>query len=124
EGVLNVSIGVQGLAEGQADPCEGIIAQHVQITDRGRKADKWLGEVVRWTWKVKLQLRMETDLLGSLRERSEEEAIRVFAANLKAILLAAPAGHKAILGLDPGLRTGVKVAVIDRTGKYLANTTI
>ena len=124
EGMLTVTIGIQGLEEGQPDPCESIIAQHVQITDRGRAADKWLAEVVRWTWKVKLQLRMETDLLGTLRERSEEEAIRVFAANLKAILLAAPAGHKAILGLDPGLRTGVKVAVVDRTGKYLADTAI
>jgi uncharacterized protein len=124
EGMLNASIGVQGLEEGQSDPCEGIIAQHVQISDKGRKADKWLSEVVRWTWRVKLALRMETDLMGSLRERSEIDAINVFAANLKAILLAAPAGHKAILGLDPGLRTGVKVAVIDQTGKYLADTAI
>jgi len=124
EGFLSLTIGVHGHEEGQPDPCEAIIAQHTEISDRGRPADKWLNEVVRWTWKVKLALRMETDLLGSLRERAEEEAIRVFAANLKAILLAAPAGHKAILGLDPGLRTGVKVAVVDATGKYLENTTI
>lgn len=124
EGMLSASIGVQGLEEGQSDPCEGIIAQHVQISDKGRKGDKWLSEVVRWTWRVKLALRMETDLMGSLRERSEVDAINVFAANLKAILLAAPAGHKAILGLDPGLRTGVKVAVIDQTGKYLADTAV
>jgi len=124
EGFLSVSIAVHGHEEGQPDPCEAIVASHAQWRDQGRPADKWLAEVMRWTWKVKLSLRMETDLLGSLRERSEEEAIRVFAANLKAILLAAPAGHKAILGLDPGLRTGVKVTVVDATGKYLENTTI
>ena len=124
EGFLQVSIGSRGVAEGQPDPCEGMIAVHVGISNQGRAADIWLGEVVRWTWKVKLLLRMETDLLGQLREQSEEEAIRVFAENMKAILLAAPAGPKAILGLDPGLRTGVKVAVVDRTGKYLENTTI
>ena len=124
EGFLNVVIGVKGVEEGQSDPCEGMIAMHVDIRDKQRPADAWLQEVVRWTWKVKLQSRMETDLLGSLREQSEEEAIRVFAHNMKAILLAAPAGPKAILGLDPGLRTGVKVAIVDRTGKYLENTTI
>ncbi|MDR2212011.1 MAG: RNA-binding transcriptional accessory protein [Pseudomonadales bacterium] len=124
EGFLTLTIGVQGHEEGQSDPCEAIVTEHTGIRDQGRAADKWLSEVARWTWKVKLALRMETDLLGSLRERSEEAAIAVFAANLKAILLAAPAGHKAILGLDPGLRTGVKVAVVDATGKYLENTTI
>lgn len=124
EGFLLVSIGTKGVEEGQPDPCEGMVASHFGIEDRGRPADAWLKEVARWTWKVKLVLRMETDLLGQLREQSEEEAIRVFAANLKAILLAAPAGSKAILGLDPGLRTGVKVAVVDNTGKYLENITI
>jgi uncharacterized protein len=124
EGFLALTIGVQGQEEGQSDPCEAIVADHAGIRDQGRAGDKWLSEVARWTWKVKLALRMETDLLGSLRERSEEDAIGVFAANMKAILLAAPAGHKAILGLDPGLRTGVKVAVVDATGKYLENTTI
>ncbi|MEY4640190.1 MAG: Transcription accessory protein RNA-binding domain [Pseudomonadota bacterium] len=124
EGFLSVNIGVKGVEDGQPDPCEGMIAQHVEIKDKKRPADVWLQEVVRWTWRVKLQSRMETDLLGQLRETSEEEAIRVFAHNMKAILLAAPAGPKAILGLDPGLRTGVKVAIVDRTGKYLENTTI
>lgn len=124
ESFLQVAIGVKGVEAGQPDPCEGMIARHFGIEDKGRAADAWLKEVVRWTWKVKLLLRMETDLLGQLREQSDEEAIRVFAANLKAIMLAAPAGPKAILGLDPGLRTGVKVAVVDRTGKYLENTTI
>ncbi len=124
ESYLHVSIGTKGVEEGQTDPCVQIIAQHVGIVDKGRAADQWLQEVVRWTWKVKLLLRMETDLLGQLREQSEDEAIRVFAANMKAILLAAPAGSKTILGLDPGLRSGVKVAIVDQTGKYLENTTI
>jgi protein Tex len=124
EGFLHVSIGTKGVEADQTDPCVQIIAQHVGIEDKGRPADSWLQEVVRWTWKVKLLLRMETDLLGQLREQSEDEAIRVFAANMKAILLAAPAGSKTILGLDPGLRTGVKVAIVDQTGKYLENTTI
>jgi uncharacterized protein len=124
EGFLGVNIGVKGIEEGQSDPCEALIAEHVGISNKGRAADAWLQEVARWTWKVKLLTRMETDLLGHLREQSEEEAIRVFAANMKAILLAAPAGPKAIVGLDPGLRTGVKVAIVDRTGKYLENSTI
>ncbi|MES2605872.1 MAG: Tex family protein [Pseudomonadota bacterium] len=124
EGFLLVSIGAKGVEEGQSDPCEAITSSHFNIVDKGRPADAWLKEVVRWTWKIKLLLRMETDLLGQLREQSEDEAIRVFAANMKAILLAAPAGAKAILGLDPGLRTGVKVAVVDTTGKYLENVTI
>jgi uncharacterized protein len=124
EGFLLASIGVKGVEDGQTDPCEGMIATHFNVVDKGRAADPWLKEVVRWTWKIKMLLRMETDLLGQLREQSEDEAIRVFAANLKAILLAAPAGSKAILGLDPGLRTGVKVAVVDTTGKYLENMTI
>jgi protein Tex len=124
ESFLHVCIGTKGVDDSQTDPCVQIIAQHVGIADKGRPADQWLQEVVRWTWKVKLLLRMETDLLGQLREQSEDEAIRVFAANMKAILLAAPAGSKTILGLDPGLRTGVKVAVVDQTGKYLENTTI
>ncbi len=124
EGFLQVSLGVVGVEEGQSDPCEAIIASHFGIQDKKRAADAWLKEVVRWTWKVKVLLRMETDLLGQLREQSEEEAIKVFAANLKAILLAAPAGSLTILGLDPGLRTGVKVAIVDNTGKYLENLTI
>jgi len=124
EGFLSVSIGTKGVEEGQTDPCEQMIAAHLGIANKGRPADVWLQEVARWTWKVKLHLRMETDLLGHLREQSEDEAIRVFAANMKAVLLAAPAGSKVILGLDPGLRTGVKVAVVDQTGKYLENITI
>ncbi|MDX9875518.1 MAG: Tex family protein, partial [Spongiibacteraceae bacterium] len=82
-------------------------------------ADKWLAEVVRWTWRVKLYTQLETVLMGQMSERDEEEAIQVFAANLKDLLLAAPAGPRATIGLDPGLRTGVKVAVVDATGKVL-----
>ena len=124
EGFLTVEIGSAGLEAGQTDPCETMIAQQFGIENKGRPADKWLGEVVRWTWKVKMLTRMETDLLGQLREQSDEEAIRVFTENMKAILLASPAGNKITLGLDPGLRTGVKVCVVDRTGKYLEDTAI
>ncbi len=106
------------------DPCEVMVARHFAIADKGRAADRWLLEVVNWTWKVKLLTRMETDLLGQLREQAEDEAIRVFGANMKAILLASPAGGKVTLGLDPGLRTGVKVCVVDRTGKFLEDTAV
>lgn len=90
----------------------------------GRAADKWLAEVVRWTWKVKLYTHLETDLFGELRDGAEDEAISVFARNLHDLLLAAPAGPRATLGLDPGLRTGVKVAVVDATGKLLDTATV
>ena len=86
--------------------------------------DLWLRDVAAWTWRVKLSLRLVLDLMGDLRERAEEEAIRVFARNLKDLLLAAPAGSRPTMGLDPGIRTGVKVAVVDGTGKLLATTTI
>lgn len=124
EGFLALSIGTANLQEGETDPCEGMIASQFQIRDEGRPADKWLAEVVRWTWKVKLLTHLETDLLGSLRDSAQDEAIRVFAENLKAILLASPAGNKVTMGLDPGLRTGVKVTVVDQTGKYLEDTAI
>lgn len=105
-------------------PCESMIAQHFGVQDQGRAADTWLKEVVRWTWRVKLGMSIETELLGQLREQAEEVAIKVFADNLKDLLLAAPAGPKATIGLDPGLRTGVKVAVVDATGKLLDHATI
>ena len=124
EDYLTLSISSAGLAKGDTDPCEQMIASHFSIEDQGRASDKWLREVVRWTWRVKLLTRMESDLLSQLREQSEDEAIRVFAANLKAVLLAPPAGSKVTLGLDPGLRTGVKVSVVDHTGKYLEDTAI
>ena len=106
------------------NPCEQRIAARFTIRDRGRPADKWLADTVRWTWRVKCALHLETELMGALRERAEEEAIRVFATNLKDLLLASPAGQRATLGLDPGLRTGVKVAVVDATGKLAATATI
>lgn len=122
EGVLSINLNLD--YESDTHPCERKIAQHFDITDSGRAADSWLKEVVRWTWKVKLLTHLETDLLGELREKAEAEAIDVFGLNLKDLLLAAPAGAKATIGLDPGLRTGVKVAVIDATGKVLDHTAI
>ena len=124
EGFLSVEIGSAGLESGAADPCEGMVANHFGIENKGRLADKWLNEVITWTWRIKLIYRLETDLLGQLREQSDDEAIRVFTENMKAILLAPPAGNKVTLGLDPGLRTGVKVCVVDRTGKFIEDTAI
>ncbi len=103
---------------------ERTIAARFGIDDKGRAADAWLVETVRWAWRVKISWQLESDLFSSLRERAEEEAIRVFARNLHDVLLAAPAGPRAAIGLDPGLRTGVKVAVIDRTGKMVDTGTI
>ena len=120
EGVLSLAIKVGDEENPTAGhPCESMIAEHWQIKDKGRAADGWLAEVVRWTWRIKLLTHLETDLLGELREKAEEEAIKVFASNLKDLLLAAPAGQKATIGLDPGMRTGVKVAVVDATGKVV-----
>jgi len=119
EGVLTIAIKVGDEEARVGHPCETMIAEHWQVQDKGRAADGWLAEVVRWTWRVKLLTHLETDLLGELREKAEEEAIKVFASNLKDLLLAAPAGQKATIGLDPGMRTGVKVAVVDATGKVL-----
>jgi uncharacterized protein len=106
------------------NPCELRIAVRFGIKQQGRPADKWLADTVRWTWRVKIAVHLETDLTSQLRERAEEEAIRVFGTNLKDLLLAAPAGPKATMGLDPGLRTGCKVAVVDATGKLLDTATI
>jgi uncharacterized protein len=124
EGILGASLKVGDEAPGSMHPCELMIAERFGIEQRGRAADKWLGEVVRWTWKVKLYTHLETDLLGELREKAEDEAINVFARNLHDLLLAAPAGPRATLALDPGLRTGCKVAVVDATGKVLETTTV
>jgi uncharacterized protein len=104
--------------------CEQKIALRFGIADRKRAADAWLLQTAHWTWAVKLSWQLETDLLGELRERAEEEAIRVFAHNLHDLLLAAPAGPRVTMGLDPGLRTGVKVAIVDRTGKLLETATV
>lgn len=120
EGILNLSLGLQeDLEPGQMHPGEIMVADYWQIEQQQRAGDKWLAEVVRWTWRVKLQTHLETDLFGDLRERAEGDAIDVFARNLKDLLLAAPAGQIAAIGLDPGLRTGVKLAVVDSTGQVL-----
>lgn len=127
EGVLNISLQPQNFDPSDrlaTNPCEAKVASYYQIEDQGRPGDRWLREVVRWTWRIKLSTHIETELLGKLREQAEKVAIDVFAENLKDLLLAAPAGAKATLGLDPGLRTGVKVAVIDQTGKLLDHATI
>lgn len=125
EGVLTIAVTIGSEDDRTvAHPCEAMIATHWEIKDHGRAADKWLGEVVRWTWRVKLLTHLETDLLSEIRERAEEGAIHVFASNMKDLLLAAPAGQKATVGLDPGLRTGVKVAVVDATGKVLDHCAI
>lgn len=104
--------------------CAQIVAKHIQVSDTSKAADAWLAETARFAWKVKLFTRIDLDLKQQLRKAAELEAIRVFANNLKDLLLAAPAGPKATLGLDPGIRTGVKVAVVDATGKLLATDTI
>lgn len=104
--------------------CESRIAARFGVRNQGRPADKWLSDSVRWAWRVKVFMHLETELMTGLRERSEAEAINVFARNLKDLLLAAPAGPRATMGLDPGLRTGVKVAVVDATGKVVATTAI
>ncbi|MBZ2170288.1 Tex family protein [Marinobacter sp. F4216] len=126
EGILTYAIVMEEESNDrrQPHPAEQRIAAHWNIRDAGRAADKWLSEVVRWTWRVKLSTQIETDLMGQVRETAENEAINVFAANLKDLLLLAPAGPRPTLGLDPGLRTGVKVAVIDGTGKVAGHGAI
>ncbi|MFU8817885.1 MAG: Tex-like N-terminal domain-containing protein, partial [Pseudomonadales bacterium] len=108
----------------EAGSCERMIAAHFRIGHENRPADAWLAEVVRMTWRVKLGYAVETTLLGELKSAAEEEAIRVFGRNLKDLLLAAPAGQRVTMGLDPGIRTGVKVAVVDATGKVVDTATI
>ena len=126
EGVLQASIRLSDEPEDRraTHPCEKRIADFWHIEHQGRAADDWLKEAVRWTWRVKLLSQLETELMTRIRENSEDEAIKVFAKNLKDLLLAAPAGLRPTLGLDPGLRTGVKVAVVDGTGKLVEHTTI
>jgi protein Tex len=109
---------------GSLNACELKIAARFDIADRRQPADAWLLQTAHWTWQVKLSWQLETELFSELRERAEQEAIRVFAHNLHDLLLAAPAGPRVTMGLDPGLRTGVKVAVVDRTGKLLETATV
>ncbi|MGO1888296.1 MAG: Tex-like N-terminal domain-containing protein, partial [Halomonas sp.] len=124
EGVLSLSIRLPGEDDAPIHPAQLAIAKQFGISDQGRAADKWLAEVVRWTWRVKLYTALETELLGRLREQAELTAIEVFAANLKDLLLAAPAGQKVTLAIDPGQRTGCKIAVIDATGQFVDHTAI
>jgi len=123
EEVLSLDIEVDADDASPVKPVERMIAEAYAIGRQGA-ADQWLAEVAGWTWRVKLSLSLSLDLMRELREKSEEEAIRVFARNLKDLLLAAPAGSRATMGLDPGIRTGVKVAVVDQTGKLLDTTTV
>ncbi|WP_405450960.1 Tex family protein [Streptomyces erythrochromogenes] len=103
---------------------EGMIARRFGVGDRGQPGDKWLADTVRWCWRTKVQVHLGIDLRMRLRQAAEDEAVRVFASNLRDLLLAAPAGTRATLGLDPGFRTGVKVAVVDATGKVVATDVI
>ncbi|MDL1866386.1 RNA-binding transcriptional accessory protein [Betaproteobacteria bacterium PRO4] len=124
-GVLKIDLDLDETArEKVPHPCVALIAAHFGIENKGRKADKWLGEVCQWAWRIKLHLHLTTELLLQVREAAETEAIRIFSRNLRELLLAAPAGPKAVLGLDPGYRTGCKVAVVDATGKLLETTTV
>ena len=124
-GVLRVELNLDEAAEVTVPhPCVAMIAAHFGIEHRGRSADKWLADVCQWTWRVKAHLHLSTELLQQLREAAEAEAIKIFSRNLRELLLAAPAGSKAVLGLDPGYRTGCKVAVVDATGKLLETGTI
>jgi uncharacterized protein len=124
EELMEAAAGTPTPASTPFNSCERRIAAHFKIGDQGRAADAWLLQTARWTWQVKLGWQLEGELFSALRERSEEEAIRVFARNLHDLLLAAPAGPRSTMGLDPGLRTGVKVAVVDRTGKVVETATI
>ena len=126
EGILQLTLNADPEAEegSRQSYCEEIIRDHLGVRFANQPADKWREQVIAWTWKIKVSLHLETELMGTLREKAEEEAIDVFARNLTALLMAAPAGSKNTIGLDPGLRTGVKVAVVDNTGKLLDTATI
>ena len=120
EGILSVKLSLPEALENQLPhPCQAIVAECKGVAEASSQAGSWLMGVCRWTWRVKLALTIESELLSNLREKAETEAIRVFGLNLKDLLLAAPAGHKAVLGLDPGIRTGVKFAMISQTGAVL-----
>ncbi len=129
EGVLGVTLVLDSELDEEAvkpgpNPCELRIAARFGIRHQNRPADKWLQDTVRWTWKVKVYTHLELELMNELRERAEEEAIRIFGKNLKDLLLAAPAGQHVTMGVDPGIRTGCKIAVVDATGKLLDTATI
>ena len=124
-GVLDVNLTLGPELEAvEPHPFVGLIAAHFGIADKGRPADRWLLEACRWTWRVKCAYSVSAELMTKLRETAEAEAIRIFARNLRELLLAAPAGPRTVLGIDPGVRTGCKVAVVDATGKLLETATI
>ena len=128
EDVLDVAItdpdAAQAQADGKLSSYEARIAARFGISAQGRPADAWLADTTRWAWRTRIAGRLGLDLRARLRQGAEDEAVRVFAANLRDLLLAAPAGGRTTMGLDPGLRTGVKVAVVDATGKVVATDTI
>ncbi|MCH0567383.1 Tex family protein, partial [Streptomyces sp. MUM 2J] len=123
EEVLDLVLEPEEPTEGRSS-YEGIVAGRFGIADRGRPADKWLSDTVRWAWRTRILVHLGIDLRLRLRTAAEDDAVGVFAANLRDLLLAAPAGTRATLGLDPGFRTGVKVAVVDATGKVVATDTV
>lgn len=129
EGILAIALVLDSELDDSAarpgpSPCEQRIAVRFGIRNENRPADKWLQDTVRWAWKIKIHTHLELELVGELRERAEEEAIRIFGKNLKDLLLAAPAGQHVTMGIDPGIRTGCKIAVVDATGKLLDTDTI
>ncbi|MGW2231661.1 Tex family protein [Streptomyces formicae] len=123
EEVLDLVLEPEEATEGPSS-YEGIVAHRFGVADRGRPGDKWLQDTVRWSWRTRILVHLGIDLRLRLRTAAEDEAVRVFASNLRDLLLAAPAGTRATLGLDPGFRTGVKVAVVDATGKVVATDVI
>lgn len=126
EGILQLALDADPMHDEppKESYCEQIITEHLNIHLNDLPADKWRKAVISWTWRIKILMHMETELMTTLREHAEEEAINVFAANLHDMLMAAPAGMKVTMGMDPGLRTGVKIAVVDATGKLIATETI
>ena len=126
EGVLQLALNADPQFEEAPRESQGelIIINHLNLRLNNAPADAWRKAVVNWTWRIKVLLHLETELMGTLRERAEDEAINVFARNMHDLLMAAPAGMRATMGLDPGLRTGVKVAVVDATGKLVATDTV
>ncbi|WP_213993316.1 Tex family protein [Sodalis sp. dw_96] len=126
EGILQISLNADPHSDEppRESHCEQMIIDHLQLRLNQAPGDAWRKSVVNWTWRIKILLHLETELLGTIREKAEEEAIQVFARNMHDLMMAAPAGLRPTMGLDPGLRTGVKVAVVDDTGKLVATDTI
>jgi uncharacterized protein len=126
EGILQLQLDADPGQEAdvRSSQYESVIASHFGLSYDGQPGDAWRQQAVQWTWRIKILPRMETDLFGQLREQAERAAIQVFATNLKDLLMAAPAGQRTTLGIDPGLRTGIKATVVDGTGKLLANSTL